>query len=46
MRRRDGYLQVLDFGLAKLTDEGGSSETDTEAPKGAVTAADDDKKAS
>src|SRR5437899_420985 len=32
MRRRDGYLKVLDFGLAKLTDEAATTETDTEAP--------------
>jgi serine/threonine protein kinase/Tol biopolymer transport system component len=32
MRRRDGYLKVLDFGLAKLTDEATTTETDTEAP--------------
>jgi len=32
MRRRDGYLKVLDFGLAKLTDAVATTETDTEAP--------------
>jgi len=31
MLRRDGYVKVLDFGLAKLTDESWSSESDTEA---------------
>jgi serine/threonine protein kinase/TolB-like protein/Tfp pilus assembly protein PilF len=30
MRRRDGYVKVLDFGLAKLTED--SSVTDPEAP--------------
>ncbi|HKZ02773.1 MAG TPA: protein kinase, partial [Pyrinomonadaceae bacterium] len=33
MLRRDGYVKVLDFGLAKLTDEVDSAqETDPEAP--------------
>ncbi len=35
MVRRDGYLKVLDFGLAKLTGPKGSS-TDTEAPTKAM----------
>ncbi len=35
MVRRDGYIKVLDFGLAKLTHPEGST-TDTEAPTKAV----------
>ena len=35
MVRRDGYLKVLDFGLAKLTGPAGST-TDTEAPTKAM----------
>jgi eukaryotic-like serine/threonine-protein kinase len=35
MIRRDGYLKVLDFGLAKLTGSAGST-TDTEAPTKAM----------
>jgi serine/threonine-protein kinase len=35
MVRRDGYIKVLDFGLAKLTDPKGSI-TDTEAPTRAM----------
>jgi serine/threonine protein kinase/dipeptidyl aminopeptidase/acylaminoacyl peptidase len=34
MIRRDGYVKVLDFGLAKLTEQQG--ETDTEAPTKAL----------
>src|SRR4030095_13776439 len=35
MVRRDGYIKVLDFGLAKLTEPQGST-TDTEAPTKAM----------
>src|SRR6266496_4168564 len=35
MVRRDGYIKVLDFGLAKLTEPKGST-TDTEAPTRAM----------
>ena len=35
MVRRDGYIKVLDFGLAKLTEPKGST-TDTEAPTKAM----------
>src|SRR6476620_6741911 len=35
MVRRDGYIKVLDFGLAKLTEPAGST-TDTEAPTKAM----------
>jgi len=35
MVRRDGYIKVLDFGLAKLTEPRGST-TDTEAPTKAM----------
>ncbi len=35
MVRRDGYIKVLDFGLAKLTEPRGST-TDTEAPTRAM----------
>ena len=35
MVRRDGYIKVLDFGLAKLTEPQGSA-TDTEAPTKAM----------
>src|SRR5712691_2981789 len=35
MVRRDGYIKVLDFGLAKLTEPQGST-TDTEAPTRAM----------
>src|SRR6266511_2521700 len=35
MVRRDGYIKVLDFGLAKLTEPTGST-TDTEAPTKAM----------
>ena len=35
MVRRDGYIKVLDFGLAKLTEPHGST-TDTEAPTKAM----------
>src|SRR5206468_5508173 len=35
MVRRDGYVKVLDFGLAKLTEPKGST-TDTEAPTKAM----------
>ena len=35
MLRRDGYIKVLDFGLAKLTQPSGST-TDTEAPTKAM----------
>jgi len=35
MVRRDGYIKVLDFGLAKLTQPSGST-TDTEAPTKAM----------
>ena len=35
MVRRDGYIKLLDFGLAKLTEPQGSS-TDTEAPTKAL----------
>jgi eukaryotic-like serine/threonine-protein kinase len=35
MVRRDGYIKVLDFGLAKLTEPEGST-TDTEAPTRAM----------
>src|SRR5207245_8418225 len=35
MVRRDGYIKVLDFGLAKLTEPQGSI-TDTEAPTKAM----------
>jgi len=36
MVRKDGYIKVLDFGLAKLTEQKTASDTDSEAPTKAL----------